>query len=223
MFEFPFLSENNKFRPQSATTPTVGPPPPPNKYSKSFRWTGQYAALDETPALNARSTAAQIPISHLKISTDQRKLIEEMYHPTASALIPTPPLMDYIYSLDDASQLQASAVMAQYDPLNFNATTKKLIADCEACEEWDAAEKARKAAAQGNTKAGLSGMIRAVRDPEGLCCQAAALKKKIEELLEAAEQENPGPFFDLDRPDSQLPSPGREEPEVQVLRDEEQV
>ncbi|KAF8191869.1 hypothetical protein K438DRAFT_1762452 [Mycena galopus ATCC 62051] len=38
-----------------------------------------------------------------------------MYHPTTIASVPTPSLMDYIDSLNHASQLQTSGVMAHYD------------------------------------------------------------------------------------------------------------
>ncbi|KAJ6452842.1 hypothetical protein C8R45DRAFT_764927, partial [Mycena sanguinolenta] len=65
--------------------------------------------------LNARSTASELPISHLRISPEQRKRIEEMYHPVTTASCATPPLVDCIYTLDDTSQLEAAGVLAQYN------------------------------------------------------------------------------------------------------------
>ncbi|KAJ7845401.1 hypothetical protein B0H14DRAFT_3683866 [Mycena olivaceomarginata] len=114
---FNFFSENDKFGDPSHTTLGAAgpaPPPPTDNYRRSFRWAGQYAPPDENPALNARSTASQVPISHLKISPKQRKRIEEMYHPVTTASFATPPLIDCIYTLDDTSQLEAAGVMAQY-------------------------------------------------------------------------------------------------------------
>jgi hypothetical protein len=114
---FNFFSENDKFGDPSHTTLGAAgpaPPPPTDNYRRSFRWAGQYAPPDENPALNARSTASQVPISHLKISPTQRKRIEEMYHPVTTASFATPPLIDCTYTLDDTSQLEAAGVMAQY-------------------------------------------------------------------------------------------------------------
>ncbi|KAJ6556906.1 hypothetical protein B0H10DRAFT_1967533 [Mycena sp. CBHHK59/15] len=58
--------------------------------------------------------ASEVPISHLKISAEQRKSIDAMYHPDSSSFFPTPPIVDHIYSLDPEAQLEASAVMAQH-------------------------------------------------------------------------------------------------------------
>ncbi|KAJ7873629.1 hypothetical protein B0H14DRAFT_3558330 [Mycena olivaceomarginata] len=115
MSTFIFSPENNNI---SDATLAAGPsaPPPANAYGKNLRWAGQYTPRHEKPApLNARSTASQIPISHLKVSPEQRKSIEEMYRPATPTSFATPSLADCIYALDDASQLEAAAVMGQYD------------------------------------------------------------------------------------------------------------
>jgi hypothetical protein len=113
MSTFTFLSENEKFGAPPATAAATAATGPPPTYRKKFRW-GSYVPPDQNPALNARSTAAAVPISHLKINDEQRASIKAMYHPESSASFPTPPIVDHIYALDDDSQLQASAVMAQH-------------------------------------------------------------------------------------------------------------
>ncbi|KAJ6465380.1 hypothetical protein C8R45DRAFT_1106997 [Mycena sanguinolenta] len=117
MSTFTFFSENDKFGdPSHASTLAAGPAPPPtNKYKKRFHWAGQYAPSDEHLGLNARSTASELPISHLRISPEERKRIEEMYRPVRTASCATPPLVDCIYTLDDTSQLEAAGVLAQYN------------------------------------------------------------------------------------------------------------
>ncbi|KAJ7217671.1 hypothetical protein GGX14DRAFT_597301 [Mycena pura] len=117
MATFTFLSENDKFGAPNAKPPSDGAataPPPAAKYRKKFRW-GEYVPPADNPtALNARSTAAEVPISHLKISAAQRELVEAMYNPTFSRSFLVPPIVDHIFSLDDEAQLRASAIMAQY-------------------------------------------------------------------------------------------------------------
>ncbi|KAJ7163104.1 hypothetical protein C8R46DRAFT_1221901 [Mycena filopes] len=114
---FTFQSENEKFTP----THTNGEVPASSdhgntKYRKNFRW-GEYvpaAPAAQKPALNARSAAAEVSISHLKISPEQRKLIDAMYHPAAGDSFEVPPIVDHIFTQDINAQVQASAIMAQY-------------------------------------------------------------------------------------------------------------
>jgi hypothetical protein len=92
-----------------------------SKYRKNFRW-GEYVPPTQNLTLNARSAAAEVPISHLKISAAQRTLIETMYHPTGSTSFPTPPIVDHIFPLDSEAQLRASAIMAQHGlPLDVDS------------------------------------------------------------------------------------------------------
>ncbi|KAF8142876.1 hypothetical protein K438DRAFT_2111369 [Mycena galopus ATCC 62051] len=115
MSDFVFVSENETFgaTPSGADANSASPPPAAGKYRKNFRW-GEYTAPDQNPTLKSRSLAADVPISHLKINKEQRKFIEAMYRPDSGASLPAPPIVDYIYGLDDDAQLQASAVMAQH-------------------------------------------------------------------------------------------------------------
>jgi hypothetical protein len=110
MSTFTFVSENDIFSTGAATGP---PQPPTERYRKNFRW-GGYVAPDQNNPLNARSTAAEVPISHLKITPKQRQYIAAMYHLASGASFPTPPIVDHIYGLGDDAQLQASDAMAQY-------------------------------------------------------------------------------------------------------------
>ncbi|KAJ7753948.1 hypothetical protein DFH07DRAFT_744208 [Mycena maculata] len=120
MSTFQFVSENEKFGSPAPSAPSAAPHPaaatagpPPTKYRKKFRW-GEYIPAEQNPTLNACSTTAEVPISYLKIMKEQRELIDTMYHPVAGAAFSTPLIVDHIYSLDNPTQLQASAVMAQY-------------------------------------------------------------------------------------------------------------
>ncbi|KAJ6603082.1 hypothetical protein B0H10DRAFT_2440607 [Mycena sp. CBHHK59/15] len=87
--------------------PDAAAAPSGTKYRKNLRW-GKYVPPDENPVLNARSTAAEVPISHLKITPEQQDAIHAMYHPQSSFSFAVPPIVDYIYSFDPDSQLKAS-------------------------------------------------------------------------------------------------------------------
>ncbi|KAJ7749090.1 hypothetical protein DFH07DRAFT_961932 [Mycena maculata] len=122
MSTFQFVSENEKFGSPAPSVPSVAPPPaaapaatPPTKYRKNFRW-GEYIPAEQNPTLNARSTAAEVSISHLKITKEQPDESDSGSgvvdtSPVAGAAFSMPPIVDHIYSLDDPTQLQASAVL----------------------------------------------------------------------------------------------------------------
>ncbi|KAJ7486926.1 hypothetical protein FB451DRAFT_1391789 [Mycena latifolia] len=115
MASFTFISENETFgsaAPASNAPPSVGESaPPPNNYRTNFRWGGEYIPPHQNPTLSARSTAAAVPISHLKITADQRRVIESMYNPGPTTSFPVPPIIDNTFQLDTDSQLRASGIM----------------------------------------------------------------------------------------------------------------
>ncbi|KAJ7472607.1 hypothetical protein FB451DRAFT_1398810 [Mycena latifolia] len=118
MASFTFISENETFgsaAPASNAPPSVRESaPPPNNYRTNLRWGGEYIPPHQNSTLSARSTVAAVPISHLKITADQHRVIESMYNPGPTTSFPVPPIIDNTFQLDTDSQLRASGIMAQY-------------------------------------------------------------------------------------------------------------
>ncbi|KAJ7080395.1 hypothetical protein B0H15DRAFT_856996 [Mycena belliarum] len=125
---FTFQSENEK---HGAADTNIPPPAAPGtaRYKKRLRWAEHTPASDK-PALNARSTAAEVPLLHLKISPEQRVLIEAMYHccPVADDTSDAPRIEDHIFGLDSGAQLQASAIMARHG-LDANSRERRVGAN----------------------------------------------------------------------------------------------
>ncbi|KAJ7645848.1 hypothetical protein B0H17DRAFT_1103804 [Mycena rosella] len=120
---FTFVSENDKFGavagPDAPTPPSTGA-----QYRKHFRWGENYVPPEKQPALDARSTASIVVISNLKINAEQHKLIEAMYYPASDASFSAPQIIDHIFPITDAAQLQASGIMAQH---GLDADSRKRI------------------------------------------------------------------------------------------------
>ncbi|KAJ6467462.1 hypothetical protein DFH09DRAFT_1111914 [Mycena vulgaris] len=126
MSSFTFASENENFgapNPARNADPAANAPPtagvtrstPRTANYKTLRW-GEYIRPNQISTLSMRSTAAAVPIPHLKIPDEQRASIAAMYNRAPGASFTVPPIIDDIFPLDRELQLGASAMMAQYRP-----------------------------------------------------------------------------------------------------------
>ncbi|KAJ7209277.1 hypothetical protein GGX14DRAFT_632566 [Mycena pura] len=87
---------------------------PSAAYGKKIRWAAHDSQQQKNPHLSARTTAAVIPTSHLKVTHGQRNAIDAMYQSDTAASFPEPPIVDHDFLLDSDGQLQAAALMAHY-------------------------------------------------------------------------------------------------------------
>ncbi|KAJ6548820.1 hypothetical protein B0H19DRAFT_1265617 [Mycena capillaripes] len=102
-----FLSENDHFcsYDANAASTTIGTarhrrparsiPQPFSTAKKSDGEITEYVPPDHKPALNARSSATEVPFSHLQKFPVQRKSTEAMYNPAGSDYFPVPPIIGH--------------------------------------------------------------------------------------------------------------------------------
>jgi hypothetical protein len=97
-------------------TPPSQPQPPSTQGYKKMKWAGytpETASGASKPALNPRSIASDIPLDKLRISAEQRAALDDIYQNVGAAGPHLRPV-DHLFKLDDDSQLNAAAIMAQH-------------------------------------------------------------------------------------------------------------
>jgi hypothetical protein len=92
-----------------STAPSIGT----NKFKWATSATPETASSRKRAPLKQGSILSDIRLNKMKVSPEQLKQLEEMYHSHVTAVDDRISPVDYLYMLSDGNQLAASAIMAQ--------------------------------------------------------------------------------------------------------------